>query len=283
MTISFTKMHGLGNDFMVINAIDTPFNPDKSLIQQLANRHTGIGFDQCLIIEKSHSSGIDFYYRIFNASGDEVGQCGNGARCLMRYVFEKKLTRKKDITVKTCTTKMSLHLGHDNRVTLNMGIPKLAPNDIPMLYLEQKPYYTLNLEGHTPINFHAVNMGNPHVVIKVEDIKKAPVETLGDIICHHPLFPEFTNVGFMMHHDDNTLSLRVFERGVGETLACGSGAAAAAAISRLYYQFEPNISVHLPGGTLFINWIEQDSPLYLTGTATFVYDGVLFHGDTYLD
>ena len=262
MTLRFTKMHGLGNDFMVIDAINQSVTLSPADIKKLSCRHTGIGFDQCLLLEASNKDGIDFFYRIFNADGTSVGQCGNGARCLARFIQHYKLSSQSNLTVATTTTELKLHLNSDNTVTVDMGTPVWAPNP------DIKPGLTM----------HALTLGNPHVVIPVDDIKTAPVETLGPQIETHFLFPEHTNVGFLELDTDNHIKLRVHERGTGETEACGSGAAAAAAVGRRFYDLGETIRVSLPGGDLTINWPDMEGPLSMTGPATFVYEGVIMAG-----
>ncbi|ETO94241.1 diaminopimelate epimerase [Legionella oakridgensis] len=275
MTIRFTKMHGLGNDFMVIDAIRQNVLLSPQQIATLSQRDTGIGFDQCLMVEASQETGIDFFYRIFNANGKEVGQCGNGARCLARFLKYYQLTDKTLITVATSTTRMQLQLNDDETVTVNMGMPKFNPASIPLLIDLQKPLYSLPLENQTPCYFHAVNVGNPHAVVLVDRIESAPVHAWGKWISEHPLFPEQTNVGFMHVVTHDHIQLRVYERGCGETKACGSGAVAAAAIGRLYHQLTEQIRVSLPGGELLVQWPQTTGDIFLTGPAVFIYEGTL--------
>ena len=272
MKLSFTKMHGLGNDFMVIDATQTPFSLTKQQISDLSDRHTGIGFDQCLIVEKSNLADIDFFYRIFNADGQEVGQCGNGARCLARFVSARGLTQKKNLRVKTATTIMDLELHEDKSVTVRFAPPILAPLSIPMNTSQQASEYTLKIEKSL-YSFHAINVGNPHALLIVENIENTPVHDIGLKLSNHPFFPEQINVGFMQILNPGHLKLRVYERGCGETRACGSGAVAAAAIGQLFQHMRAQIVVSLPGGDLQINWPEHSGPIYLRGPATFVYEG----------
>lgn len=278
MIIQFTKMHGLGNDFMVIDGIRQSIQLTPGDIQALAKRDTGIGFDQCLLVEKSQDANIDFFYRIFNADGQEVGQCGNGARCLARFVVHHQLTDKRIIRVATKTTNMQLMLNADDSVTVSMAIPTLSPKDIPLNMPQEAPEYTLDLPDHTRCHFHAINVGNPHAVLIVDDLTTAPVETLGRFISEHELFPEQTNTGFMQIIDQSHIQLRVYERGCGETQACGSGAVAAAAIGRLYHGLANTILVRLPGGELQISWPDLNGPISLTGPACFVYEGTVRNG-----
>jgi diaminopimelate epimerase len=276
MNIKFTKMHGLGNDFIVINGINQPINLDPQQIGAMAQRNTGIGFDQCLLIEPSHQEGVDFNYRIFNADGQEVGQCGNGARCLALFAKYYGLTTKNQLTIATKTTKMDLHILSDQRVRVEMGIPKLTPRDIPLIAQQQSAEYTLELANNEIVHLHALSVGNPHAVLLVQDVQTAPVSALGKQISLHPYFPEQANVGFMQIVNPQHIKLRVYERGCGETQACGSGAVAAAAAGRLYHNLDKQIKVTLPGGDLVIDWPEVTEPICLTGPAVFVYEGTLF-------
>lgn len=275
MTIQFTKMHGLGNDFMVIDAIRQQINLQPAQIAALSKRDTGIGFDQCLIVETSKEKEIDFFYRIFNADGQEVGQCGNGARCLARFLSHYGLTSKKVISVATFTTRMQLQLNDDNTVTIEMGCPKLDPINIPLITQSQASLYPLPLANGATHNVHAVNVGNPHAITIVKNIHNIDINTLGKQISEHPWFPEHCNAGFMQLIDNKHILLRVYERGCGETKACGSGAVAAAAIGRLYHQLSEQIQITLPGGELIVNWPHINGPIYLNGPASFVYEGVL--------
>ncbi|MBA2650937.1 MAG: diaminopimelate epimerase [Tatlockia sp.] len=275
MTIRFTKMHGLGNDFMVIDAVNQKINLQPSQIKALSRRDTGIGFDQCLVVETPKDLETDFFYRIFNADGQEVGQCGNGARCLARFVLHYGLSNKEKIAVATCTTKMQLQLNKDNSVTVNMGLPKLNPNDIPLKATDPAELYELPLSEGTKCQIHALNVGNPHAVIVVDNLVDAPLNRMGKQISEHFLFPEQANAGFMQIIDASHIRLRVYERGCGETKACGSGAVAAAAVGRLWHRMERQIEVSLPGGDLRVDWPDTKGPIYLTGPATFVYEGVI--------
>jgi diaminopimelate epimerase len=260
MPLKFTKMHGLGNDFMVIDAINQTIKLTPADIQKFSCRHTGIGFDQCLVLEKSKLPHIDFFYRIFNADGSLVGQCGNGARCLARFIQHYGFSSKTILNVATTTTELQLKINPDETVTVDMGIPVFAASDPDIL---------------PGLTAHALTLGNPHVVIPVEAIKTAPVETLGPQIETHVLFPEHTNVGFLEIKTPNHVSLRVHERGAGETNACGSGAAAAVAVGRRFYNLEETVRVNLPGGDLTVGWPDMSGPIQLTGPAEFVYEGVI--------
>ncbi|MCL9683219.1 diaminopimelate epimerase [Legionella maioricensis] len=275
MNIRFTKMHGLGNDFMVIDGINQEISLTPERIALLAQRNTGVGFDQCLLIERSKKDSVDFTYRIFNADGQEVGQCGNGARCLALFAKHYGLTTKNKLTVATKTTQMDLYINGDNSVSVDMGIPKLAPTNIPLVAEKQLPEYTLELNRGKTVSLHAISVGNPHAVLLVSDVNTAPVDVLGRQISLHPRFPEQTNTGFMQIINKNQIKLRVYERGCGETQACGSGAVAAAAIGHLYHHLANQITVTLPGGDLVIDWPEINGSIRLTGPATFVYEGIL--------
>lgn len=275
MSIKFTKMHGLGNDFIVIDGINQSIHLDPAQIASLALRHTGIGFDQCLLIESSVREGIDFQYRIFNADGHEVNQCGNGARCLALFAKRSGLTTKNCITVATKNTLMQLQINEDNTVTVGMGMPKLNPSDIPFLAEHRAQEYTLVLKDNKKVRIHAIGLGNPHAVLLVPNVNTAAVQLLGQEISEHPDFPEQTNVGFMQIISPSHIALRVYERGCAETQACGSGAVAAAAIGRLYHRLSERITVSLPGGDLMVQWLNEASPIFLTGPGTFVYDGVI--------
>lgn len=273
MGFLFTKMHGLGNDFMMIDGINQNIKLQSQHIATLADRHRGVGFDQCLLIEPSTRAGIDFTYRIFNADGQEVGQCGNGARCLALFAKHYGLTTKNDIIVATKTTEMRLRINENSSVSVDMGIPKLKPQDIPLQANHQDEIYLLPLVQNQSIKVHALSVGNPHAVLLVDDLSSAPVATLGKSISLHPNFPQQTNTGFMQIINLQHIKLRVYERGCGETQACGSGAVAAAAIGRLYHQLSERITVSLLGGELTVDWPNTNEAIVLTGPAEFVYEG----------
>lgn len=273
MSLFFTKMHGLGNDFIVIDGIHQTITLSAEHIRQLADRRTGIGFDQCLLVEKSTQPGIDFFYRIFNANGLPSGQCGNGARCLARFIHDKGLSTKPTLNVATATTRMTLELHADNTVTVAMECPRWAPKDIPLSQPHQASRYALPMPDTSVHLVHALSVGNPHAVTQVDNIHTAPVLTLGQQISEHPFFTEQTNAEFMQIISLNHLLLRVYERGCGETQACGSGAVAAAAVGRLFYGMDPSIRVTLPGGELTVDWPDYQGPIYLTGEAVVVYEG----------
>lgn len=275
MGIRFTKMQGLGNDFMVIDAINQTIDFTPADIVALGRRDTGVGFDQCLLIETSCVAGVDFFYRIFNANGQEVGQCGNGARCLARFAQYYGLINRSSMTVATHTTRMQLHINPDNTVTVDMGQPQLEPSQIPLHALAQMPLYSIPLRDKTTCDVHAISVGNPHAVILVSDLTHAPVYEVGKQMSEHPLFPEQTNVGFMQIVTPDHINLRVYERGCGETQACGSGAVAAVAIGRLYHHLNKDVTVSLPGGSLRVSWPDMDHSIFLTGPAVFIYEGTI--------
>ncbi|MGL6028492.1 MAG: diaminopimelate epimerase [Legionella sp.] len=273
--MKFTKMHGLGNDFILLDGINQKLNLSANQIAQLAARHTGIGFDQCLVVEASTTAGVDFTYRIFNANGQEVGQCGNGARCLALFIKRSRLSTKTQLTVATKTTTMNLSINADDSVTVAMDVPKLTPAAIPFIAKQQQTAYELTLDDGSQALIHTINVGNPHAVLLVDDLESAPVHTLGQQISEHSRFPEQTNTGFMQIINTQHLRLRVYERGCGETQACGSGAVAAAAIGRLYHNMAEQIMVSLPGGDLIIDWPDIHGTISLTGPAVFIYDGAI--------
>lgn len=274
MHFHFSKMHGLGNDFMVVDCItqNAYFSPD--LIRRLANRHTGVGFDQLLVVEAPYDPETDFHYRIFNADGSEVEQCGNGARCFARFVRMKGLTNKYSISVSTKKGKMILNVGDGDDVTVNMGVPEFEPSKIPFRAKQMEKTYIMRVEDKT-LFCGAVSMGNPHVVTVVDDVDAADVDTLGPLLESHERFPERVNAGFMQVISRNEVKLRVYERGAGETQACGSGACGAVAVGIVQELLDQRVKVHLPGGSLVIQWKGQGTPLYMTGPAVHVYDGQL--------
>lgn len=272
MLLQFTKMHGLGNDFMVVDGVtqNVYFSPEQ--IKQLANRNFGIGFDQLLVVEPPYDPDLDFHYRIFNADGSEVSQCGNGARCFARFVQLQGLTNKSAIKVSTKSGNMVLYLEGENQVTVNMGRPILEPKKVPFNAQQQEKTYILK-SGEDNIICGVVSMGNPHCVTVVDDVLTAPVEELGARLEQHERFPEKANIGFMQIINREHIKLRVFERGAGETLACGSGACAAVVIGRLQNLLDSKVQVDLPGGTLHIRWHDESSPVKMTGPAEYVFDG----------
>ncbi len=278
MTLQFTKMHGLGNDFILIDATLHPITLDSQHIATLSQRNTGIGFDQCLVVETSTHPGVDFFYRIFNADGQEVGQCGNGARCLARFVHHRGLTTKKELRIQTSTTLLNLTLHDDQSVTVAFAPPQLEPNQIPIDTTSSAVWYHLTC-GQETHQFHAIQVGNPHAVLIVDDLERADVTNIGQCLSAHPFFPQQANIGFVQILSRQHIQLRVYERGCGETQACGSGAVAAAAIGMLYHQLADEVQVSLPGGDLYVTWPLHTGAIYLRGPATFVYDAALLEDD----
>lgn len=273
MTLKFTKMHGLGNDFVVIDAINQHFEMDSAKIKRLANRTLGIGFDQMLVVEKAQSDQADFKYRIFNADGGEVSQCGNGARCFARFVREQKLSDANLISVETNAGLLRLEMIDASRVRVNMGTPTFDPSQIPLNTSVRCEQYQIALDNQT-IQFSSLAIGNPHMVIVVDEVEHCDLETLGPILESHSFFPERVNVGFMQIKDRNNFILRVFERGVGETKACGSGACAAMAAGIQLGFLEPEATAQLTGGKLELEWQGEGNPVMMTGDTA-----VVFHGE----
>jgi diaminopimelate epimerase len=272
MVIAFTKMQGLGNDFVVIDAVTQNVTLTAEQIRKLADRHFGIGCDQVLLVERPQDGAADFRYRIFNADGGEVEQCGNGARCFVHFVRERGLTDKRELSVETAGGIIRPRVEADGRVTVDMGVPRFAPRDIPFNADSESLRYEL-LAGESTVTIGAVSMGNPHAVVQVEDVRGAPVATLGPLIERHPRFPKRVNAGFMEIVAPNRIRLRVYERGAGETLACGTGACAAVAVGRRWGLLEETVTVELRGGDLTIRWQGDDNPVWMTGPATRVFEG----------
>lgn len=272
MRLAFTKMQGLGNDFIVIDAVRQSVALDPEQIRRLADRHFGIGCDQVLVVEPAQNPNSDFRYRIFNADGSEVAQCGNGARCFARFVNEKGLTNHDTIRVETRAGQLVLNLVADNEVLVDMGVPRHAPDQVPLEAAEEAALYTLEVAGEQ-VRFAAVSMGNPHAVIQVASTASAPVERLGPLLESHSMFPERVNVGFLEVVNRHQARLRVYERGSGETLACGSGACAAAVVGIEQGFLESPVDVELPGGHLIINWQGRGFPVMMQGPAVTVFEG----------
>jgi len=272
MRLKFTKMHGLGNDFVVFDAIRQQVTLEAAAIRRLADRHRGIGCDQVLLVESARLPGTDFHYRIFNADGSEVEQCGNGARCFARFVRDQGLSDKDAIPVGTAAGAIQLFVEPDGQVRVDMGVPVLEPARIPFRAAKQALVYRLSVDGQE-VSIGAVSMGNPHAVLLVEDADDAPVERLGPRLETHPHFPRRVNVGFMQVLSPEHIRLRVFERGVGETLACGTGACAAVVTGRLRGLLAARVLVSLPGGDLVIQWDGNGTPVLMTGPAQRVFEG----------
>jgi len=274
MELAFTKMHGLGNDFVVIDAINQPVRLDDQQIRAIADRRFGVGCDQLLLVEPPDHPAVDFRYRIFNADGGEVEQCGNGARCFARFVRDKGLTDKREIPVRTAAGDLLLTVLDDGQVTVDMGKPRLEPADLPLDMPRRRDEYELTANGQV-VRFRAVSMGNPHMVILVDDVDTAPVETLGPVLESHRAFPQRVNVGFMQVTGPDHFRLRVYERGAGETLACGTGACAAMVAGRLAGLLDQQATAQLRGGSLSIRWAGEGEPVYMTGPAISVFEGTI--------
>lgn len=272
MKIRFTKMQGLGNDFVVLDAINQDFVPNAAQAEFLADRHFGVGCDQILVVEKPTQSGVDFRYRIFNADGGEVEQCGNGARCFVRFVVEHGLTDKRKIVVETRAGIIAPRLEEDGNVTVDMGIPRFAPSEIPFVSDSDAIVQTLRV-GDADIGITAVSMGNPHAVQVVTDVDSAPVATDGPLIEGHARFPQRVNAGFMQVVDRHHIRLRVYERGAGETLACGTGACAAVVAGISRGLLDSPVHVTTRGGELTIAWAGTGQPVMMTGPAVTVFEG----------
>lgn len=272
MKLNFTKMQGAGNDFVVIDSYTQPVSLTQEQIRHIANRYFGVGCDQLLMVEKTTTPNVDFRYRIFNADGGEVEQCGNGARCFVRFVVDKGLTQKHEISVETASGVISLQLQDDGQVTVNMGAPRFVPAQIPFEAPAQQTLYPLAL-AQTEIQISAVSMGNPHAVTVVNDVNTAPVAEYGPQIESHPRFPQRVNAGFMQVLDPHAINLRVYERGSGETLACGTGACAAAVSGIQLGLLSSPVVVNTRGGQLTIAWAGELAPVMMTGPAEIVFDG----------
>lgn len=272
MKLRFTKMQGAGNDFVVIDATKNPLHLSHAQIQHIANRYFGVGCDQLLMVESTDTPDVDFRYRIFNADGGEVEQCGNGARCFVRFVVDKGLTSKRDIRVETASGIITLMLQDDGQVTVNMGAPRFAPAQIPFEAKQQATTYELPLASET-VTVSAVSMGNPHAVMLVDNVHTAEVASLGPQIESHARFPQRVNAGFMQVLNEHEINLRVYERGSGETLACGTGACAAAVSGIQLGTLQSPVKVHTRGGILTIQWAGGESPVLMTGPAEIVFDG----------
>ncbi len=280
MWIKFNKMHGLGNDFMVVDLVTQHAYLTPMQIRQLADRNFGIGFDQLLLVEVPTQPDVDFKYRIFNSDGSEVENCGNGARCFARFVYEQKLIGRRSIRVETANGIMQLELTPENDVVVNMGPPILAAAAVPFIPTthssaqveEYQVSYKIDVEGHGRIELGAVSMGNPHGVIIVDDVATAPVEILGPLVEKHESFPQKVNVGFMQIINRNHIKLRVFERGVGETMACGTGACGAVVSGQLRGLLDSTVQVDLPGGSLTIEW-DGKNDVIMTGPTSNVFEG----------
>ena len=274
MILKFTKMHGLGNDFVVIDAIRQAVNLTSEQIRRIADRHFGVGCDQLLLVEPSLNPDADFRYRIFNADGSEVAQCGNGARCFARFVHEQGLSDKLEVRVDTQNGSLLLRRGESGNITVDMGLPRHEPAQIPLKADREAVTYSIDVEGKSWA-FGAVSMGNPHAVLLVDNIDDAPVLSLGPVLESHALFPERVNVGFMQVLHPHHIRLRVYERGSGETLACGSGACGAVVVGVGQGLLKSPVQVDLPGGSLSISWLGRGNTVLMTGPAVTVFVGMI--------
>ncbi len=272
MLIKFTKMHGLGNDFVVINAFTHPLALTAEQIRMIADRHFGVGCDQLLLVEAAGDPAADFSYRIYNADGDEVEQCGNGARCFARFVRAAGLTRKDEMVIETRSGNIRPRIESDGQVSVNMGVPRVMPRDIPFTADTEALSYAVQA-GKYEVQLSVVNVGNPHAVLRVDNVSRAPVSILGPLLETHPRFPARVNVGFMECVDREHIRLRVHERGAGETLACGTGACAAVVTGVRQGWLDSKVNVDLPGGRLLVSWNGEAEPVWMTGPATFVFEG----------
>lgn len=272
MLLKFSKMHGLGNDFVVFDFVTQRGYLNTQQLRHIADRRFGIGCDQILTVEAPSDPDADFRYRMFNADGGEVEQCGNGARCFACFVREQRLTLKNTIRVQTLSGILTLQVLHDGQVQVDMGAPRLLPADIPFQAEAEASRYVLDVNGEQ-VEISALSMGNPHAVLCVDDVDTAPVKTLGAAIEKHARFPNRVNAGFMQKVNRQRIRLRVFERGVGETLACGTGACAAVVAGILRGELESPVRVSLRGGELTIAWAGTGEPVWMTGPATTVFRG----------
>ncbi|TMM45769.1 diaminopimelate epimerase [Colwellia ponticola] len=272
MLVNFSKMHGLGNDFLVLDNVTQNVFLSPEQITKFANRNFGVGFDQLLVVEPPYDPDLDFHYRIYNADGSEVGQCGNGARCFAKFVRMKGLCNKHKIKVSTSTGKMNLHIERDGNISVTMPVPQFEPSKIPFIAQKAEGTYILRSENETVL-CGVVSMGNPHCVVTVDNVVEADVESLGRELSIHERFPEDANVGFMEIVSANYIKLRVYERGAAETLACGSGACAAVVVGYMQKKLAKQVTVELPGGKLRIFWQGPGHPVKMSGPATHVFDG----------
>ena len=271
MLLKFTKMHGLGNDFVVVNALDQAINLDRDQVRRLADRRRGIGCDQLLVIRPGRHEPADFLVSIYNSDGSEAEQCGNGIRCVAVFLRENGLIRKDELVAETGAGLVKLYC-EGELIRVNMGRPGFEPADIPLAVAEQRQTYHLGVDGMN-IELVALSLGNPHAVSLVDDVDSAPVGVIGPQVQNHALFPDSVNVGFMQILDDSHIRLRVFERGAGETPACGSGACAAVVAGIKVYNLGRKVDVSLPGGSLEVSWADDDAPIWMKGPGTTVYEG----------
>lgn len=274
MRVKFTKMHGAGNDFVVFDGVHQSLRFTPERVRRIADRHFGIGCDQVLVVEPPTGSGADFRYRIYNADGSEVEQCGNGARCFAQFVRDRGLTDKTEIEVETLGGRIRPRIESNGEVVVDLGVPRFEPAEIPFTAAARALDYDIDMDGER-VRIGAVALGNPHAVLRVDDVERAPVAVLGPAIERHPRFPRGANVSFMQIIDRTHARLRVYERGAGETLACGSGACAATIMGRLWGRLDESVDVALPGGTLRVAWAGAGQPVWLAGPAVTVYEGTI--------
>ncbi len=274
MTLNFTKMHGLGNDFIVLDGVSESINLSPNQIRELGNRHTGIGFDQLLIVAPATAAGHDFAYLVYNPDGSQAENCGNGARCMVSFIQARGLSNKSELSLQLVNNS-TLHCQTvaNGLVTVNMGAPVFTPAEIPFIADAEAMTYPLQLDNGEQLELSVLSMGNPHAVLIVPDIEVAPVHELGPLLENHGNFPNRVNVGFMQVVNTGTIRLRVFERGAGETLACGTGACAAVVAGIRQGLLDNTVQVQLPCGSLHINWQGEGSPVFKTGPATTVFEG----------
>lgn len=272
MNLEFTKMHGLGNDFVVINGIDRHVDLTPDQIRTMADRHTGIGFDQLLLLQTSEDPAADVRYRIFNPDGNEVEQCGNGARCIGQYLHEYAIVNTDVISAETIKGIIRIYMEKGDAVRVNMGVPRFEPADIPIVVAQRQSIYQFK-DADLQTDFQALSMGNPHAVILVNDVAVAEVEKWGKLFQQHAMFPQSVNVGFLQILDRKNVLLRVYERGAGETLACGTGACAAIVAGIMTDKLDNEVTVGLNRGKLSISWDGVGTEVWMTGPATTVYEG----------
>jgi len=272
MLMKFTKMHGLGNDFVVIDAVTQNVHVTAAMARRLSDRHLGIGCDQVLIVEPPSDKTLDFDYKIFNSDGGEAEQCGNGARCLARFITDRRLSGKETVRVKTMNRVISLTITKDKLVSVDMGIPGLEPSDVPFIETTRSNAYAININNQQ-FDIAAISVGNPHAVLFVDNLDRAPVSVIGQELQSHDQFPKQVNVGFAQVINRQHLKLRVYERGVGETRACGTGACAAGVAAIQQGLMDSPVRVELTGGELRINWPGEGQPLIMTGPAVTTYEG----------
>lgn len=274
MRLAFTKMHGLGNDFVVIDRVTQDVDLTTEQVRWLADRHMGVGFDQLLLVEPPDHPDVDFRYRIFNADGSEVSQCGNGARCFASFVRERKLSNKNILRVATRSGVIELRIAADGWITVNMGAPRFLPAEIPFVADQPALDYVVDVAGQA-ITLSVANMGNPHAVLRVANVDTAPVAEWGPVLESHARFPERVNVGFLQTLNAHQARLRVYERGTGETMACGTGACAAVVTGIRQGWLASPVKVSLAGGDLEISWAGEGEPVIMRGPTAFVFDGVV--------